>query len=203
MPYNVYQWWTKFAIGEDNGYTKFTQFVQAKLPPAEPLNASGDPVKFRYFFPSRPVFDAETPQEAIKMGVHYFALAPKDARYRYGETSPELAAWIQKEGKQLFTFNGDSYGAIFLYHVDYPGKLSQTTQPQESEGRHWRSYNAAKSAFVGTFVISLLLWFFLCGLIALIAFRLHHTHRPEFPDQNKPHSYLRFSPIALIKSWFS
>jgi len=202
MPYDVFQWWTKYAIGEDNGYAKFTQFAKSKLPPLEPLNATGDPVKFHYFFPSRLILDAETPQEAIKENVHYFSLAPKDVRYRYGETSPELAAWIQKEGKLLFTYNGDSYGDIYLYYVDFPGKPGDNTHPQESEGRHWRSYQAAKSGFVGTLIISLSLWLFLCGILTLLVYRLHHLRKPEFPDHHKPLPYLKFSPIALIKSWF-
>lgn len=202
VPFGIFRWWTNYATGKDNGYAKFTQFVQAKLTPQEPLNASGDPIKFHYFFPSRPILDAATPEEAVKAGVHYFALTPKDVRYQYGETSPQLAEWLQKQGKLLFVFNGDSYGDIYLYYVDFPGKSAEAVPPQDSEGRHWRSYQAAKSGFVGSLTISLLLWFFVCTIFMLVVYRLQHTRNPEYPNYHKPLNYLKFSPIALIRSWF-
>jgi hypothetical protein len=202
LPYGAIQWWTKYGTGDDNGYAQFTRFVQANLPPQAPLNASGDPIKFHYFFPSRPILDAATPAEAIQAGVHYFALTPKDIRYRYGETSPELARWIEQQGKLLKAFNGDSYGDIYLYSIDFQDKPGSVVSAQQPEDRHWRSYQPARAGFVGPLIISLFVWCLLSGILVLILFQLHRFRLPDSPDLHKLLAFMKFSPISLIKSWF-
>jgi uncharacterized membrane protein len=203
MPYSVYSWWTNYAIGLDNGYTQFTWAVQAVLPPQEPINASGDPIKFHYFFPSRPIFNAVTSEEAIKAGVHFFALTPKDIRYRYGKSNPEFAEWVKDQGKLIYAVHGNSYGDIFLYFVGFPNQPGEAVQPENSGGRHWRSYQVAKSGFVGTLVISMLLWFFLLEFLILVVFWFHHFCPPDLTYHQKILENLKFSPISFIKSWFS
>ncbi len=151
LPYNAVRWWVAYGIGQDNGYRQLATYVREHLPADEPLNASGDAIKFEYFFPDRPVTDAATPEEARADGVRYFALAPRDTQSRYGRMTPELAGWIMAEGEQLFAVRGDSYGDIFLYRVDYPREQSPPAgQP--------RFYPPARRGSVAPFLIGLGLW---------------------------------------------
>jgi hypothetical protein len=157
LPYNLFHWWVSYGSGIDNGYRQFTNFVNANLPPGEAINASGDPIKFYYFLPDYEVYAEPTPEEAIKSGIHYFALAPKDVLFRYGKIQPELSEWIQQNGQKLFSFSGSSYGDIYLYRVDYPveqGRKSDLT----AGGRHWRSFNPARSGMMDFFNITIFIW---------------------------------------------
>jgi len=56
--------------------------------PLRSLSTPAGPNKISLFLPSRPILDAATPEEAVKAGVHYFALTPKDVRYQYGRPAP-------------------------------------------------------------------------------------------------------------------
>jgi hypothetical protein len=168
-PYNIAQWWSHFGAGNDDGYQQLAKFVQQKLPVGEPLNASGDPIKFRYFLPGRTITAAATPEEAIDFGVHYFALAPKDVWAHYGRIKPELAAWIQSKGRLLFTATGDSYGEIHLYRVDYHRANVSVITAIPGGNLHWRSFAPAKGGFTGPLMLSLVLWIaFLVGISAVI-----------------------------------
>ncbi len=149
--YNAGRWWITYGARQDNGYWQLRAYVEKHLPAGEPLNASGDAIKFKYFFPDRPITDAATPEEARTEGVRYFVLAPKDIRGRYGRITPELAAWVMAEGEQLFAVPGDSYGDIFLYRVDYPREQS----PPAGEPR---LYPPARTGAVVPFLIGLGLW---------------------------------------------
>lgn len=203
FPYNIFQWWMNYGVGVDNGYAQFTRFVESNLPSQEPLNASGDPVKFHYFFPDRPIVDALNPQEAVSSGVEYYVISPKDFRYRYGKSNPEFAAFVQELGELIYTVNGDSYGDINLYYIDLPGEPVQVMEPENSDDRHWRSYQVAKSGFVGTLVIALLGWFTFWVFLALVFYRLHRISPPHVPHRQKIPEDMEFSPISLIKSWFT
>jgi 4-amino-4-deoxy-L-arabinose transferase-like glycosyltransferase len=118
LPYNLSRWILNYGVGDDNGYYRLADYVDQNLPPEATLNASGDRLKYTYFFPGRPVAHAATPQEAQALDLHYFVLAPKDVEARYGRTTPELAAWLVARGRRLFSYTGDSYGPMFLYRVD-------------------------------------------------------------------------------------
>jgi len=123
----------------------------------------GDPVKFHYFFPNRPITVAGTPQEARLAGVHTFTLAPKDVDLAYGSITPELAGWIQSGGQQLFSFRGSSYGAITLYRVDYQTSGEGAGFRIDRDGSHWRSFAPAQSGYVYSFMAMLLGWILLLG----------------------------------------
>lgn len=171
VPYNTIYWGVAYGVGQDNGYFQITRFIQDNLPILEPLNASGDAVKFHYFFPDRQITNAATPQEARKMSVHYFVLVPKDVRSRYGRIQPELASWILANGERLFAVNGYSYGDIYLYRVDYPDQATKvkqnTTSNPPPNTSHWRSFQPAKGGTIVLFVSGLVLWILLCLIISV------------------------------------
>ncbi|HZD58656.1 MAG TPA: phospholipid carrier-dependent glycosyltransferase [Anaerolineales bacterium] len=194
LAYNMAQWWSHFGAGTDDGYQQLANFVQEKLPVGEPLNASGDPIKFRYFLPGRSITVAATPQEAVDSGVHYFALAPKDVWAHYGRIKPELAAWIQSKGRLLFTATGDSYGEIHLYRVDYHRADVSVTAAIPGGNFHWRSFAPAKGGFIGPLALSLVLWLaFLAGIstVMLVAAgpktSLLSYQIPALPETNHKH----------------
>jgi len=153
--YNAVRWWTAYGVGVDDGYHQLATYVRAHLPPGEPLNASGDAIKFKYFFPHRPISDAATPEEARARGVHYFVLAPKDVWARYGRVTPELAGWIAAQGKLLLAVDGDSYGEIFLYYVDYED--GSTAPGMDHPYSRW--FPPAQTGFVNGLLLALGLWY--------------------------------------------
>lgn len=168
LPYNMYRWWTVFGETQDNGYAQLTKFVETNVPDGMSLNASGDPIKFHYFLPDRLIFAKATPEEAMQAGIHYFALAPKDVQFRYGAIKPELANWIQENGTPIFAFEGNSYGDIFLFHVDYPEQNPAAENSELTASRtHWRSYQPARAGFTVSLAISYVIWALAWGALYL------------------------------------
>lgn len=162
LSYNVVRWWSAYGVGLDNAYQQLATHVDEQIPQGAALNASGDTLKFQYFFPGRPIASAATPEEARAVGVRYFVLAPKDVRAHYGRVTPELAFWLESEGQQLYTATGDSYGQIPLYQVEYPDTPTPIAGAPEAEARQ-RSFAPAQSGFVATLVLVLGLWIGLMG----------------------------------------
>jgi 4-amino-4-deoxy-L-arabinose transferase-like glycosyltransferase len=159
---NISGWYGNYAVGTDNSYYKLSRYVQGRIPSGATVNASGDRLKFLYFFPDRPVDNAATSQEALDRDLHYFVLSPKDVQFRYGTMTPELAMWIQTHGNQIFTSSGSSYGEVNLYQIPgvAPSKLSGTDSLPFP-----RRFDPAQTAFIDGLVVSLLIWF--TTLIAL------------------------------------
>lgn len=152
LPYNASQWTLSYHLGRDDGYRQLSRFVADNVPPDEAINASGDALKFAYFFPERPIAAAATPEEAQEQGLHYFVLAPKDVEARYGRITPQLAGWITANGQRLFAFNGDSYGLITFYYVPYtapPGAQPPAPSPRVSP---------AEGAPINSLLVLLGLW---------------------------------------------
>jgi 4-amino-4-deoxy-L-arabinose transferase-like glycosyltransferase len=181
LPLNLALWIGTFAFSQDNGYLQLTQFVDTNLPPGALLNASGDPIKFRYFMPDRPISAAATSQEAIQQGVHYFVLTPKDVRLHYGRIQPELAQWIQAKGVRLFATHDNSYGDIFLYRVD-DLQIQSVTPTKTTHPSYWRSFEPASSGFIANLNRLLALW---CSAILLLAIALQRSHLHQQAPRSK------------------
>jgi hypothetical protein len=152
LPYNAARWVLTYDVGRDNGYYQLKAHVGELVPAGATLNASGDRLKFNYFFPERRIAYAATPEEAQNAHIRYFVLAPRDIEARYGRGTPELAAWIVARGERLFSFEGESFGTIYLYRVDY-----------EMEGAAQGDIEAltiaaAQGAPLGSFLLLLGLW---------------------------------------------
>lgn len=162
LSFNFVSWWSAYGVGLDNAYHQFVTDVNDQIPQDAALNATGDTLKFQYFFPGRPITSAATPEEARVVGVQYLALAPKDVRAHYGRVTPELAFWLESEGQQLYTATGDSYGQISLYQVEHPDSPTPLVEAPEAEARQ-RSFAPAQSGFVGTLALVLGLWIGLVG----------------------------------------
>ena len=164
LPFNLFSWFSNYVLESDNGYHQLASFVEQNVPPGVPLNASGDALKYIYFFPDRPISNAGTPAEAIDERVHYLVLAPKDVRARYGRVTPELALWLAVNGQLIFQTEGDSYGEIYLYRVAYG---SPSAAPEVTE----RVFDPAEGADITPLLIMLGGWFGLWALVAGVFYR--------------------------------
>jgi 4-amino-4-deoxy-L-arabinose transferase-like glycosyltransferase len=171
LSYNTVRWWGAYGVGVDDAYHQLAEYVQGHLPPGEALNASGDAIKFQYFFPDRPITTAATPEEAQSVSVHYFALAPKDITSRYGRMTAELGAWLAAQGEQLYAVSGDSYGDIFLYRADSPVAPSAPMLTAVDAGPRQRAFGLAQSGFVVPLLLALGLW---VGITSCLAVWLNH-----------------------------
>jgi hypothetical protein len=170
IPYNSTTWISNYIIESDNGYSQFSQYVQANLPAGERLNASGDPIKFRYFLPDQSITVAATPAEALEAGVRYYALAPKDVIMRYGRIKPELEYWITANGVLLFSTQGNSYGDIHLYQVDLPQPPTVLNDVQDQSGLKGADFQPANSAYIDSLLIYLLTWTFIWLGLAFVIY---------------------------------
>jgi hypothetical protein len=167
LSYNVVRWWSAYGVGVDNAYRQLAEYVEGHLPPGEALNASGDAIKFQYFFPDRPITSAAMPEEAQSVSVHYFALAPKDVESRYGRTTEELAVWLAAHGQQFYATSGDSYGDIYLYRIDYAGAPATSLPEAADAGPRKRTFGPAQSGFVAPLLLALGLWVGITGCLAI------------------------------------
>lgn len=153
LTFNLVSWIKQYGVNSDNGYFQLAEYISANIEPGTPINASGDPLKSRYFFAEYPVSDASTPQEAEESGIQYFVIAPKDLRSHFGPITPELAAWVVQNGQLLFFVNSYSYGDIYLYKV-----LSPATTAAEVQSGYQFKIQPPKTGFVQPFVIMLAIW---------------------------------------------
>lgn len=173
LPYDVYQWVKTFGAGQDNAYYQLAQYISASLPAGAPVNATGDPIKFRYFLPTHPITTVATSAQALQQGVHYYALAPKDIQSHYGDITLQMEDWIEANGTLLAHFTGNSYGDINLYRINFVG--GKNTTPAEvslTTPGIWRNVSPARANFVAPFVVLMIIWLLLVGgAFGLIIYR--------------------------------
>lgn len=177
IPYDAYQWVVTFGTGQDNAYYQLAQYVQNNLPAGVPINASGDAIKFGYFFPDHPITTVSTPQQALAQGVHYYALAPKDVQSHYGNITPQMEALIKNSGTLLDHLYGNSYGDIYLYKINFQGGKTKALAEISGAGPgNWRTILPAESNFVSPLIALLLVWLLLVGgVFSLVVNRYFDT----------------------------
>ncbi len=194
LSYNITRWWTAYGVGIDNGYYQLAEYVKANLPENEPINASGDSIKFHYFFPDYLTTVASTPEEAQKSGVQYFALAPKDVQGRYGRITPELASWIAANGELLFTTHGNSYGEIDLYRI---GAATPPARPLSSVEA--MPFIPAQGGAVDGLVVGLLLWLGSAGGLASWLWRSARLEQKPQPSGEVKQSTEMITTMRPVK----
>lgn len=168
LSYNAVRWWSAYGVGGDNAYYQLRAYVRQQVPQAEPLNATGDALKFQYFFPDRLISAVATPDEARALGLSTFFLAPKDVEARFGRVRPELAAWIVDHGRLLASAEGDSYGAVYLYHVGAEAPLdgvSSSSPDLRSARPRQRRFAQAAGGFVNDLLVGLGIWIVALGAL--------------------------------------
>lgn len=109
--------WVRQYAGSSDGLARLTAYVDRELPACSTINTSGDEEKYSYLLAGRPLTAYAEGTAALSRGVHYFVLAPHDAVARYGNMSPELAAWIRGHGRDLASFPSRTYDGLQLWQV--------------------------------------------------------------------------------------
>jgi hypothetical protein len=165
IPFDLTRWWLSYGVGTDNAYQQLAVYAESHLPADASLNASGDVFKFEYFFPTRSISTANTPQNAESQDIHYFVVVPKDVLLHYGNITPDFAEWVVTHGQLLFTAYGSSYGEVSLYRVDY----ASNTQPPYASERH---FPPADGEYVSGLLTELALWgLIVTGLVVGLGWR--------------------------------
>jgi 4-amino-4-deoxy-L-arabinose transferase-like glycosyltransferase len=163
---NAALWRTNYGVRSDDGYRQLAVYVKENVPAGTQINASGDALKFRYFFPDHVVTDAGLPQEVLEQGIRYFVLAPKDVEARFGKITPELADWITEHGMRLFMATGASYGEIHLYYVDGADEWAEPAPERIDANTLSRTLAPASTGYLRAFTAMLFAWLALWGIVA-------------------------------------
>jgi 4-amino-4-deoxy-L-arabinose transferase-like glycosyltransferase len=169
LPFNIISWVSNYGVGVDNGYLQLSNYIRSSIPAGAPINASGDSLKFHYFLPEHPIAEAESPQEALDLGVKYFVIVPKDIQSKFGNISEEFASWIVSNGQLVYSTTGETYGDIFLYVVPQIG--DPIGEPLEGSGdpEFTRTFGEATTGFISSLLVlmGILYLLFVWMLIAL------------------------------------
>lgn len=109
--------WARFYLPQNDGLIRAAAFVRATVPACSAVNATGDAEKFDFLLPGYTVTDFATGPGALSHGVNLFFLSDKDATERYGNATPELAAWVRSSGVKLVEFPSATYRGVELWQV--------------------------------------------------------------------------------------
>lgn len=112
-------WWRFHHEARDDGIRSMAEYVSTELPACAAVNASGDVQKYVYSLGPNPVSSFASGPRAASRGVRYFFLNPKDVFARYGRMSPDLAGWIQANGRLVQKYPSITYWAVQLWRTDY------------------------------------------------------------------------------------
>jgi hypothetical protein len=119
--------WTQFyLVDSDNGTSNVSAFVEENIAPCVPINATGSGTRWAAALPQNPVSTYFYGQQALDAGVHLFLLSPKDARYRFGMMSDQLADWITSNGRLLYETPSRSSENLQLWVVGEQPAVAET-----------------------------------------------------------------------------
>ena len=110
--------WTRYyALEPDDGTAAIAAYVQANVPRCVPINTSGSQPRWEASLPANPVRFYRNGPDAVRAGVDLFLLSPKDARYSYGNMTPQLSSWITSNGRLLVETPSRSSELLQLWAV--------------------------------------------------------------------------------------
>lgn len=101
----------------DDGTVATRDFLAAEVPHCVPVNGSGDQFRWGYVLRSHPVAAYPAGPDAVAGGVHVFILSTKDSQFLYGNSNPELDAWVRGAGTELFAVSTHTYGELSVWQV--------------------------------------------------------------------------------------
>lgn len=113
--YNANEWIQRYLVGNDDGYTRITEYVHDHLRPGTQIMVGSDVAN--YILPGyRITFQRDT-QSIIDTKVRYFILSSKDAWAGYHGMSKPLYDWIRGRTKVLVALDGTTFWHIGLYEL--------------------------------------------------------------------------------------
>lgn len=116
----VASWTVTFAVGRDDGTVAVGRFVTAALPRCVAVNATGNAMRWAPVLPGNRVASHTSGPDAVGDGVTVFLLSPKDSRFRYGNSSPELDTWVRANGRLLYRAPSRRYESLQVWSVGGP-----------------------------------------------------------------------------------
>lgn len=123
----VVGWGVFYAGQRDDGTARMTEWISANVPACVPVNGTGSGFRWQAGLPDREVTVGRDGPATLARGVHLFLVSPKDTRYNYGGSNPELTAWIQANGTLLHEAQSRSSESLQLWQVGQYPVPAQTT----------------------------------------------------------------------------
>lgn len=112
--------------GGDDATTRTAAWIRANVPACVPVNATGDGLRWQAALDRNLVTEHRSGPAAATAGVQVFLLSPKDARLGYGVSSPQLQAWVEGNGREVFSTVSRTYEEVSVWVV---GTLPATGYP--------------------------------------------------------------------------
>ncbi|QYN39873.1 phospholipid carrier-dependent glycosyltransferase [Pseudonocardia sp. DSM 110487] len=110
--------WVQYQLlTVDDGTVATRDFLAAEVPHCVPVNGSGDQFRWGYVLRSHPVAAYPAGPDAVAGGVHVFILSTKDSQFLYGNSNPQLDAWVRGAGTELFAASTHTYGELSVWQV--------------------------------------------------------------------------------------
>lgn len=99
-----------------------------------PVNATGNAQRWAAALPRNHVESFSDAGSARRAGIRLYLLSPKDSRLRYGNSSPELDAFVRAYGEQVVAFASKRYERVELWSVpvSYPATRPCGNEPPEA-----------------------------------------------------------------------
>ena len=114
---------------DDTGTEKVVRFIDAHFPDCVAINSTGDQFRWGYLLRRYTVAALESGPQAITLGVSVFLLSPKDSRFYYQNSSPELQAWVEANGTKVFEADSHTYEKLEVWTVGEPTVPVGATAP--------------------------------------------------------------------------
>jgi len=118
-------YYTKYAVGVDDGYRQVHNYLLDHVPPGSPLLIGSD--TGIHVFPEYRTFLVRTPEEVSAQHIHYFVLSSKDAWGHYNGITPEFYDWVTANSVELFAIDEPTFWRLGVYYMAYPDEYRKTT----------------------------------------------------------------------------
>jgi hypothetical protein len=109
-------WVGNVALTRDDATTRMGHYLTAQDACA-PVNATGDAQRWIPVLPRNRVASQPDGAAASGEGIRLFLLSRKDSAMHYGVSSPELDAWVRRNGRPVRQFTSRRYQSIELWSV--------------------------------------------------------------------------------------
>ena len=112
----VAAWVGNVALTRDDATSRMGRYLTT-YDACAPVNATGDAQRWLPVLPRNRVASQADGVSALGDGVRLFLLSRKDSAMRYGVSSPELDAWVRRNGQPVQQFESRRYRTIELWSV--------------------------------------------------------------------------------------
>jgi hypothetical protein len=116
----VLSWAAYMATSDDTATSKVEHYIETALPTCAPINSTGESFRWAATMRSHPVYGFGSGLDALAHDIHVYLVSPKDSRFYYGASSPQLTAWIESNGHEVYSAPSHTYDSIQVWLVGQP-----------------------------------------------------------------------------------